>query len=79
MPENVRKFIISLPGIKSGTPVIKGTRVSVPEIIDYFQEDKFIKQIIKSLQHEDVIVTRDEIFAALEYAKIASDETKKTQ
>lgn len=77
MPENIKKVIVSVKDIKGGKPTIRGTRVTVSEIISFLEDDSIVGKIIKNLAKEDVIVTPDEIFAALEYARIASNENSK--
>ncbi|EKD90930.1 MAG: hypothetical protein ACD_30C00056G0007 [uncultured bacterium] len=83
MPDRIKKFIEQDPQIKNGMPIITGTRVTVAEIIDYLEEEKFIDKVIKDLKMAGVIIGREEILAALEFAKLrASDEaptSKKTK
>lgn len=77
MPNNLKKYITVDPEIKGGRPVIAGTRVSVAEIIDLLKGPDFVDAVIDNLKHEGVIVTGEEVFAALEYAKYSSlDEAK---
>ncbi len=76
MTDNIKKLIKKDPKIKNGMPVIAGTRVTVAEIIEYFEEHKFIEDVIRDLKKAGVIVTHEEVLAALEFAKIkSSDET----
>lgn len=78
--DKIKKFIKQDPHIKGGMPVIAGTRVAVAEIIHFLEDDKTIGRVIKELKKEGVIVTREEVFAALEFAKHKTyntlDETK---
>ena len=77
MPNNLKRYITIDPEIKGGTPVISGTRVSVAEIIDLLKGPSFVDAVIDNLKNEGVIVTNEEVFAALEYAKYSSlDETR---
>ena len=79
MSSNVRKYIVSVPNINGGLATIAGTRVTVAEIIDYLENETAVKSVIKDLNTAGVIVTRDEVLAALEFAKHKSlDETSKT-
>lgn len=78
MPDKLRKYIIIDPKIKGGAPVISGTRVAVAEILDLFKERSFVDAVIDNLKKEGVIVTNDEVFAALEYAKFSSLDEAKT-
>ena len=57
--------IVSHPGILGGKPIIKGTRLSVEFVIDwlsggYVTEDQFLEEYTH--------VTREDLFACLEYA-----------
>ena len=78
MPRRISKYIKIDPEIKGGTPVISGTRVSVAEIIDLLKEKNFVDAVIDNLKQEGVIVTNEEVFAALEYAKYSSLDEAKT-
>lgn len=78
MPSRLRKYITIDPEIKGGTPVISGTRVSVAEIIDLLKGPNFVDAVISNLKQEGVIVTDEEVFAALEYAKYSSLDEAKT-
>ena len=40
------------------------------EIIDYLEEEKFIDKVVKDLRLAGVIIGREEILAALEFAKL---------
>jgi uncharacterized protein (DUF433 family) len=79
MPKKFREFITIDPNIKSGTPVISGTRVSVAEILDLFEQEQFIEKVISNLDDEDIKVSREAIFAAIEYAKYTSMNETKTR
>ena len=72
MPDKFKEYIKIDPNIKGGTPVIKGTRVSVAEILSLFEEENFIQAVINNLKEEDVSVTKEAVFTALEYAKYTS-------
>lgn len=75
--DSFKKYIKEDPNIKGGMPVILGTRVAVAEIINFLQNDKTVDSVIKALKGEGVIITKDEVFAALEFAKHrSSDETR---
>lgn len=80
MPTKIIKFINENPNIKGGMPVISGTRVTVAEILNYLENEKTVNDIIKQLKGEGVIVTKEEVFAALEFAKYKSSyETSSKQ
>lgn len=73
----ISKYIKTDPKIHSGMPVIAGTRVTVAEIIDYLETEKNVEDVIKTLKKAGVLVTRKEVYAALDFAKYrTSDETK---
>lgn len=72
MPRRFAKYIEKNPKIHSGMPIIAGTRVTVAEIIDYLETDKNVSDIIKTLKKADVLVTEEEIFAALDFAKYST-------
>lgn len=75
--DKIKKFIKQDPHIKGGMPVIAGTRVAVAEIIHFLEDEKTISRIINELKKEGVIVTKEEVFAALEFAKQKTlNETK---
>ena len=75
MPNQISKYIKQDPKIHSGMPVISGTRVTVAEIIDYLETDKNVGDVIRVLKKAGVLVTTEEVYAALEFAKFkTSDE-----
>lgn len=77
MPSNLKRYITIDPEIKGGNPIISGTRVTVAEILDFLKEQKFVSAVVSRLKGEGVLVTDQEVFAALEYAKYSSlDEAK---
>lgn len=79
MPSKIKKFISEDPDIQGGMPVISGTRVTVAEIIDYLKTDHTVSQLIKTLRKAGVIVTRDEVSAALDYAAFKSSYEASSQ
>lgn len=72
MTKKIARYIKIDQKIHSGMPVIAGTRVTVAEIIDYLQDDKTVTDVIKALKKAGVVVTRDEVVAALDYAKFST-------
>jgi uncharacterized protein (DUF433 family) len=60
-----RNFIESTPGILSGRPRLKGTRIPVSLILGYLASGSNADEIIS--EHPDV--TRDQILACLDYAR----------
>lgn len=79
MPNEVTKYIVSVPSINGGMATIAGTRVTVAEIIDHLETEPTVNNVIDNLKEAGVIVTKDEVLAALEYAKHKSlDEESST-
>ena len=72
MSDKIKKYITQDPEIKGGIPIINGTRVSVAEILDLLEGHNFVNAVIKNLRTEGVIVTEEEVSAALEYAKYSA-------
>lgn len=72
MPAKIRRYIKNDPNIKDGAPVIAGTRVTVAEIISFLENEQTINSVILSLKKSGVIVTAEEVVAALEFAKYKS-------
>jgi len=62
---NWTEYIISSPGILSGKPVIKGTRISVELVLEKLSEGESIEQILQSYPH----ISKENIMACLAYAK----------
>lgn len=79
MSSKVLKYIKQDPRIQGGMPVIVGTRVTVAEIIDYLETDKNIQNVINALKKAGVLVTQEEVFAALEFAKYKSSDEALTR
>lgn len=72
MAAKFQKYIKLDPNINSGMPGILGTRVTVVEILSYLEADRTIDSVVRSLKKAGVIVTKDEVRAALEFAKCQS-------
>ncbi len=56
--------IIIDPGVLSGKPIIKGTRISVEFILELLSSGMKAEEIIKEYPH----LKKEDILAALEYA-----------
>ena len=70
MEKNFMKRIVVNPKVMVGKPVIKGTRVTVYEIINRLAQGQSFEDI-----EEDLEITRKDIKAALAYAgSLADDE-----
>ncbi len=79
MPNRLSKYIEQNPSIQGGMPVILGTRVTVAEIIDYLETDKNVSNVIRTLKKAGVLVSEEEVFAALEFAKYKSSDEEASQ
>jgi len=55
------------PKVCNGKPVIKGTRIPVSVILEQLAEDESWDKILKSYPE----LTREDIYAALNYAKVS--------
>ena len=62
---NWRDHIHSDPGILGGKPVVKGTRISVELILEYFEDGGSIEDILDAYPH----VTDADVRAALAFAR----------
>lgn len=78
MLDKVKKYIKNDPEIQGGLPVIFGTRVTVAEIISCLENEKTINSVIKNLKQAGVIVTTEEVLAALEFAKYKTSHETST-
>ena len=63
-------YIVSNPGIADGRPVIKGTRITVNCIAEYYQLGMSIDEILDSLRH----LTPSQVHSALAYYFDHQDE-----
>ena len=62
--DRVEQWITSDPGILSGKPVIRGTRVSVAVVLQCVASGMTVDQILRGYPH----LSREAVLAALEYA-----------
>ena len=70
MEKDIMERIVVNQKVMTGKPVIKGTRVTVYEIINRIAQGQSFEEI-----EEDLEIGRDDIKAALTYAgKLADDE-----
>ena len=63
------------PRICNGKPVIKGTRIPISVILELIAEGKSWQAILDGYPE----LTRDDIYAALHYAKVALDHSELEQ
>ncbi len=77
MTKELSKFIKQDPHIQGGMPVISGTRVTVAEIVDYLETERNIRSVITVLRKAGVLVTEEEVSAALAFAKYRSSFDEK--
>ena len=64
MQVNWRDYIVSTPDVLRGKPCIKGTRIPVSLVLQYFASGSTIEEIIKEFPD----LTKDQIAACLDYA-----------
>ena len=60
------------PRICNGKPIIKGTRIPISVILELIAEGKSWQAILDGYPE----LTRDDIYAALHYAKVALDHSE---
>lgn len=60
------------PRVCNGKPVIKGTRIPISVILELIAEGKSWQAILDGYPE----LTRDDIYAALHYAKVALDHSE---
>ncbi len=70
----MKKLITQNSKILGGKPIIAGTRMSVEVILEFLAGGMEIKEILK----EFPFLTRKHIQAAINYAAVAVDKTRKT-
>jgi uncharacterized protein (DUF433 family) len=69
--ENLLKRIVVNPKIMRGKPLVKGTRITVEQVLKLLAQGLSTKEILKDYPH----LTKDDITAVLLYAaKVASEE-----
>lgn len=62
---NWRDHIHSDPGILGGKPVVKGTRISVELILEYFEDGASMADILQAYSH----ITEIDVRAAVAFAR----------
>ena len=60
-----RDHIHSDPGILGGKPVVRGTRISVELILEYFEDGASMADILKAYTH----ITETDVRAAVAFAR----------
>ena len=60
-----REHIHSDPGILGGKPVVRGTRISVELILEYFEDGATVADILAAYPH----VTESDVRAAIAFAR----------
>jgi uncharacterized protein (DUF433 family) len=71
MPQpRVFPHIVRVPGVVGGEPTIKGTRVSVQAIVEYYRMYKDIERIHKALPHVSTAMIKE----ALAYYEANGEE-----
>ena len=67
---NYHDRIVRTPGILAGKPAIKGTRISVQQVLQYLANDPDIKTLFAAFPHLSV----DDVKACLSYAEELVEE-----
>ena len=62
---NWRDHIHSDPGILGGKPVVRGTRISVELILEYFEDGATMADILLAYSH----ITEEDVRAAVAFAR----------
>lgn len=70
--ENWREYITITTGIRSGKPCIKGTRITVGDILRKLASDISIDELIEDFPE----LSRESIFAALLFSSHKEDATQ---
>lgn len=60
-----RTHIHSDPGILGGKPVVRGTRISVELILEYFEDGASVADILQAYSH----ITEADVRAAIAFAR----------
>ena len=60
-----REHIHSVPGILGGKPVVRGTRISVELILEYFEDGASMADILGAYDH----ITEADVRAAVAFAR----------
>jgi len=69
--EELLERIVVNPKIMSGKPIVKGTRITVEQILKMLAQSLTTKEILKDYPH----LSKDDVAAVLLYAaKVASEE-----
>ena len=61
-------MIIRKKNLQGGMPVIKGTRLTVWEILQALSDGYSIKEIVRRCRKNEVLVTEDDVREAVNYA-----------
>lgn len=70
MKNNINNIIID-PKIMVGKPIIKGTRITVQQILGLLAQGITIQEILQEYPH----ITKEDIFACLSFAQQALDNS----
>ena len=60
-----REHIHSVPGVLGGKPVVRGTRISVELILEYFEDGASMSDILEAYDH----ITEADVRAAVAFAR----------
>lgn len=70
--ENYKKYIGINPEIRFGKPVIKGTRISVGDVLSWLSVGMTIEEIIEDFSQ----LTKKQILACLAYAQAQTNNAQ---
>lgn len=63
MPAVAYRYIVETPGVRSGRPVIEGTRIAVHDIVGLILNGATVDDVIRSFP----VLKRSQVFEALAY------------
>ena len=61
---DIRDYITIRPGVRSGKPCVKGTRITVYDVLEYLSSGMSIDEIVEDFPQ----LTRESVLAVLKYA-----------
>jgi uncharacterized protein (DUF433 family) len=61
--EQAYRYIVTIPGVRSGRPIIEGTRIGVHDILGLVLSGSSVDDVVKSFS----AITRAQVYEALAY------------
>jgi len=65
------RYIVQLPGIRSGRPIIEGTRIAIHDVVGLFLSGASVDEIVRELPS----LTRSQVYECLAYYEDHRAET----